>query len=285
MTRIIDFRVTLPPGEYGEGAAGTSAESGYLANYERVYAGERGSNTIDAMVAAMDEAEVSLAVLQAEWGFGDYRRMNDAVFRICDQHPGRFIPYIAVNPAAPDDMAAVVESEVRDRGARGVNLQPYAYRLHCDDRRFYPMYAKCRELGIPVTVHCSINFTSDRSIDYGRPIHLDQVACDFPGLVLVANHGGWPWVTELVAVAWKHPTVYIEIGAISPRYIAMPGTGWEPLLVYGQSLLQDRVLWATDSMLPFATSLEQARKLPIKPDVLTKWLGANAARLLGLGDQ
>jgi uncharacterized protein len=85
-----------------------------------------------------------------------------------------------------------------------------------------------------------------------------------------------------VAVAWKHPTVYIEIGAISPRYIAKPGTGWEPLVVYGQSLLQDRVLWATDSMLPFSRSLAEARELPIKPEVLEKWLGGNASRLLGL---
>ena len=282
MTRVIDFRVTLPPEEYGETPAGSTDESGYLGNYERVYTHERGSNTIDAMIAAMDESGVELAVMQAEWGFGDYRKMNDAVFRACDRHPGRFVPYITVNPAAADDLAAVVEREVRERGARGVNLQPYAYRLHCNDKRFYPLYAKCRELGIPVTVHCSVNFTSDRTIDFGRPIYLDEVACDFPGLVLVANHGGWPWVTELVAVAWKHPTVYIELGAISPRYIAKAGTGWEPLLVYGQSLLQDRILWATDSMLPFSRSLEEARELPIKPEALAKWLGGNAARLLGV---
>jgi uncharacterized protein len=282
MPRIVDFRVALPAEEYGEAPAGSTEESGYFENYERVYSGERGSDSVEAMVAAMDEAGVELAVLQAEWGFGDYRKMNDAVHRICSRYPERFIPYVTVNPAAPDDMAAVVEREVKERGARGVNLQPYAYRLHCDDRRFYPMYERCRELGVAVTVHCSVNFTSDRPIEYGRPLHLDQVACDFPGLVLVANHGGWPWVAELVAVAWKHPTVYIEIGAISPRYIAKPGTGWEPLVVYGQSLLQDRVLWATDSMLPFSRSLAEARELPIKPEVLEKWLGGNASRLLGL---
>ena len=45
----------------------------------------------------------------------------------------------------------------------------------------------------------------------------------------------WPWVTEMVAVAWKHPNVYIEIGAVSPKYIGTPGTGWEPLKVYGNS--------------------------------------------------
>ena len=59
-------------------------------------------------------------------------------------------------------------------------------------------------------------------------------------------------------------------------------TGWEPLLVYGQSLLQDRVLWATDCMLPVERSLAEARQLPIKPEALEKWLGDNAARLLGI---
>lgn len=126
----------------------------------------------------------------------------------------------------PPGVTEVVRREVEEHGARGVNLQPFAYRLPC-------------------------------------------------------NHGGWPWVTEMVAVAWKHSNMYIEIGAISPKY-TRSGTGWEPLLVYGNSLIQDRVLWATDSMLPFDRSLEEARNLPLKPEVLEKWLGGNAARLLRL---
>ena len=283
MTRVIDFRVTLPIAEYAPKSAIGEGDAGYLGNYDRVYTHERGPESIDEMLAQMDAAAVERAVLQAEWGFGDYRAMNAAVTRIAREHPDRFIPYVTVNPAEDDDMATVVRREVEDNGARGLNLQPFAYRLRCDDRRFYPVYDRCRELGVPVTVHCSVNFSADRSIDFGRPLYLDQVACDFPGLTLVANHGGWPWVTEMVAVAWKHPTMFIEIGAIAPRYIARAGTGWEPLLVYGKSLLQDRVLWATDCMLPFARSLEEARELPLPPDVLDKWLGLNAARLLNLG--
>lgn len=282
MGRIIDFRVTLQVEEYGERQLPDTHQADYLANYERVYTRERGAETIASMVEAMDAAGVELAVVQAEWGFGDHRKMNDPVFRACARHPKRFIPYITVNPAVDDDMAAVVEHEVKERGSGGVNLQPFGYRLRCNDSRFYPLYAKCRELGVPVTVPCSVNFTSDRTIDFWRPLHLDEVACAFPGLVLVANHGGWPWVNELIAIAWKHPMVYIEIGAISPRYIAMPGTGWEPLLVYGQSLIQERVLWATDCMLPFGCSLAEAREVPIKPEALEKWLGDNAARLLNV---
>jgi hypothetical protein len=86
----------------------------------------------------------------------------------------------------------------------------------------------------------------------------------------------------MVAVAWKHPNVYIEIGAVSPKYIGKPGTGWEPLMVYGNSLLQDRVLFATDNMLPHKRCVDELNALPLKDSVKEKWLGANAARLLGL---
>jgi predicted TIM-barrel fold metal-dependent hydrolase len=208
--------------------------------------------------------------------------MNDAVHRLVQRHPSRLFGFVTVNPNEADDLASIVEHEVQERGARGVNIQPFAYGIRCNDRRFYPLYSKCRELNVPVTVHCSINFSTDRYLDFGHPSYLDEVACDFPGLVLVANHGGWPWVTELVATAWKHSTVYIEIGAISPKYIGKQGSGWDPLIVYGNSLLQDQVLWATDSMLPFDRTLLELDDLPLKPTVKEKWRGLNAARILGL---
>jgi predicted TIM-barrel fold metal-dependent hydrolase len=283
---IIDFRMVAPFELYLERAEVDDAvNGGVLGRYDDVYSGV---NTpfelnLELMLESMEDGRVDKAVLQAEWLFGDYRRLNDTVAQLVDQYPDRYAAgYLTVNPAENDDMVAVVEEGIRDRGFRGVNVQPFAYELRCDDRVFYPLYEKCLELDVPVTIHTAINFASNRTIDYGRPLHLDKVACDFPGLKLVASHGGWPWVNELVAVAWKHPSVYIEIGAISPKYIGMPGTGWEPLLVYGNSLLQDRVLWATDAMVPHKRSIEELRALPLKESVKEKWLGLNAARLLGI---
>ena len=152
-----------------------------------------------------------------------------------------------------------------------------------DNVRFLQGYIeRLDELGLVVTIHSSINFTIDRTIDFSRPIYIDHIACDFPDLKIVGNHGGWPWVTEMVAVAWKHKNVYIEIGAVAPKYIGMPGTGWEPLMVYGNSLLQDRVLFATDDMIPWQRAVAELQALPLKDKVKEKWLGLNAARLLEL---
>ena len=285
MSEIIDFRVTLLPREYADPSGDGNerfSDSSYLSNYNRIYTRERGGGAdATSMLAAIAEAGIDRAVLQAEWGAGDYRAMNDAVHRIVAGHPDVLTGYVTVNPGAGDNMAQVVEGEVRERGAKGVNLQPFSYQVMANDKRFYPVYAKCQELGVPVTIHSSINFSNDRAIAYGRPIVLDEIACDFPELTIVANHGGWPWVNELVAIAWKHANVYIEIGAVAPKYIGTPGTGWETLLHYGNtSLLSDRVLFATDNMIPYRRAVEELQALPLKDHVKTGWLGDNAARLL-----
>ena len=102
-----------------------------------------------------------------------------------------------------------------------------------------------RGASIPVTIHTGINFTPHGPIDFGRPIWVDRVACDFPNLMIVCNHGGWPWVTESLAVAWKHNNVYLEFGAIAPKYLADPRGGWQPLPT-GCGPGHERVLLGTD---------------------------------------
>ncbi|MEE9325478.1 MAG: amidohydrolase family protein [Dehalococcoidia bacterium] len=284
---IIDFRMTPPPVEWIDLEEfrhwfRTSGMRGYLKIYPWLEEFDMDLTT-DQLINNMDEAGADGAVLQAEWAVGDYRKQNDAVYRLVQKYPDKFIAgFLCANPLEEDDMARVIEREVKERGFKGVNLQPFILGMRPNDRRFYPIYAKCQELGIPVTTHTSINFTLDRTIDFSRPIHLDEVACDFPDLVLVANHGGWPWVLEMIAVAWKHPNVYIETGGVSPKYIGGTGTGWEPLMRYGNSILQDKILMASDNVLPIKRAVEEMKELPLKDEVKKKWLGENAARLLGL---
>ncbi len=220
---IIDFRVTAPVCEWMEPEEAKKVfPNSFMRGYmESAYETELMlSVTTEHMVTAMDAAGVKYGVLQAEWALGDYKKQNDAVHRIAHKYPKKFPRYyLTINPLEDMELAKTVETEVLERGFSGLNTQTWAQRMYPTDKRLYPVYAKCQELGIPVTFHSSINFTIDRTIDFSRPIYLDQVACDFPDLKIVANHGGWPWVTEMVAVAWKHKNVYIEIGAVSPKYI------------------------------------------------------------------
>ena len=117
--------------------------------------------------------------------------------------------------------------------------------LPAADRRYYPLYAKCVELQVPLSIHTSANWTTVSPSDLGHPRHIDVVAADFPELRIVMSHAGYPWVLEACLLAWKYPNVYLELAAHRPRYLATAGTGWEPLLRFGQTTIRDKVLFGT----------------------------------------
>ena len=106
---------------------------------------------------------------------------------------------------------------VRDLGFKGLRVIPWLWGLPPDDRRYYPLYAECVELGVPFCLQ--VGHTGPlRSSEPGRPIpYLDNVALDFPELVIVGGHIGYPWTEEMVALARKYPNVYIDTSAYTSR--------------------------------------------------------------------
>ena len=94
---------------------------------------------------------------------------------------------------------------------------PWLWEAPPTDRRYYPLYAACVELGVPFCTQ--VGHTGPlRPSEPGRPIpYIDQVAIDFPELVIVCGHIGYPWTEEMVAVARKHENVYIDTSAYTAR--------------------------------------------------------------------
>ncbi len=144
---------------------------------------------------------------------------------------------------------------------------------------------KCIELGIPVRLHASMSYATDRAYDFGHPRYLDEIACDLPERTLIAGLGGWPWVPEMVALARRHPNLYIDTAAHRPRHFGTHGSGWEMLVQFGNTLIQDKVMvgvsWLTLSQ-PYETLLDEIRALRLKDVVKEKWLYGNASHVLGL---
>ena len=102
---------------------------------------------------------------------------------------------------------------MRELGFRALRIVPWLWELPPDDRRYYPLYAECIELGVPFCLQ--VGHTGPlHSSEPGRPIpYLDRVALDFPDLVIVGGHIGWPWTSEMIALATKYPNVYIDTSA------------------------------------------------------------------------
>jgi hypothetical protein len=240
------------------------------------------------IIAQLDEAHITRALItgfdEASTG-GTTFVTNESVAAVAGRFPERFLPFCGVDIMRGAAGVAEVDHWVRERGFRGLSLRPFMIGLPPSDRHYYPFYARCVELGVPVSIHASANWTTSRPSDLGHPRHFDQVACDFPDLKLILSHAGYPWVLEACLLAWKHPNVYLELAAHRPKYFTAPGSGWEPLLRYGQSTIQDKVLYGTGAFLlamPPAQPLAEFRALPIRPEVMEKWLWRNAAVLLGL---
>lgn len=172
---------------------------------------------IELTLAAMDAAGVDVGVLCAWHGPGGALISNDEVARWASAAPTRFAALASVDLRKP--MAAVRELRrcVRELGFVGLRMLPWLWELPPNDRRYYPLYAECVELGVPFCTQ--VGHTGPlRTSETGRPIpYLDDVALDFPELVIVAGHIGYPWTEEMIALARKYPNVYIDTSAYTAK--------------------------------------------------------------------
>jgi len=258
-----------------------------LANYGTIFPSRRPETedhpadapTLDELVRRLNAAGVEKAVL------ADPRTSNAVIVQAVQAYPDNFIGLAYVSPY--DGMRASRELEriVREDGLRGLMVSALTDVLPASDRRYYPLYAKCVELGIPARIYASMNYANDRAYDLGHPHHLDQVAVDFPELTIIAGLSGWPWVSDTVALTRRHPNLYCDTAAHRPKYFGVKGSGWEQFLQFGNTLLQDKVMvglsWALlgDS---FENLIGEYMALPLKERVKEKWLFENAARVFGV---
>lgn len=279
---IIDARVRLPAALRPDPSPPADIAEGYAGVLD-VFGGE--PETLDDLRAVLDEAGVDRAVVHAEYEGGDVAdALNDAVAELVAAEPDRFKGVGTVSQDHPIDIMRTVGQVARcaELGFAGVSLQPAFFHGTITDKHLYPVYAKAAELDLMVFVHTGINYGRTHPIEGERPAMLDEIACAFPDLTLIAAHAGWPWVPELVAVMRKHPTVLAEFGGLAPKYVGAPASGWEVMHRFMNSLLSEQVLFGTDwpAFAP-GRALEEWRALDLKPAVLDRLLGGNAARLFG----
>jgi uncharacterized protein len=176
--------------------------------------------TLEELVVDMDRHSIARGLLAPppESAKGDpvagYRWTLDAVQRF----PDRFA--LSVRVDADQGIRAVrhLEHMVRNDGARALRIVPYRDGKRPTHRSYFPLYAKCIELGVPVTITVGLPLVQ-REGTVQDPRHLDKVCAFFPELVIVSAHGGAPWTTTLVQLLRTWPNLYTMISAYAPsRY-------------------------------------------------------------------
>ena len=276
----IDFRVQ-PPWRMTNDEPESEGTKG-LGNYERLYGKDyKRGHSFTELTDDLRRFGMR-AVVQSEPVSGTVRDWNDQVNRVMAKDPKLFPAGFCC--ADPRDVMAGVREIDRCRhelNLRGLTLMPDFYNMDLADKRCYPLIAKAVELGMPVGLHVGVNFTSSSPIRHGHPQHVDEIACHFPEAIVICNHGGWPWAAEMVAVAWKHKNVYLEFGAIAPKYLGAPDGGWQPMRQFMNTQLQDRILFGSDwPMMNHVRLMSELDMLQLKDTVMEKYLRGNAEALL-----
>lgn len=247
--------------------------------------GIMGGLSLEAMIDLMDEAGIEKAFLVAPKSGrvglpGCYHLPYGIVARAVERHPDRFYGLAGIDPFEGMNGVRALERAVKEDGFIGAHCYPHWFDLPPDHAKYYPFYAKCVELDIPYQLQVGqsmIYAPEHRTRSVGRPITLDGVACDFPELRLIGIHVGIPWTEEMIAMAWKHPNVFIGCDAHSPKY-------WPDAFVkYIDSFGQDKVIFGTDfPVLRFKRTVDEIKAHDFKPVVLRKLMRDNAARIYKL---
>ncbi|MBN2845366.1 MAG: amidohydrolase [Deltaproteobacteria bacterium] len=241
---------------------------------------------VEDFILQLDEMGVEKAVifkLDEETPSGIPGLPNDYYADIVKKYPNKFIGIAGIDPLKGMDAVREIRRSY-DLGLRGVAVRPFMFEIPPHHAKMYPIYSTCVELDIPIWFHLSINYSTN-SMEVERPIYLDIVARDFPELKMIAGHGGWPWINEMVAVAWRNPNIYIDIASYIPKYLGIQGSGWDSLLHFGNSVLQDKILFGSTWLFMGLSIKELAdgvMDLPLKEEVKEKWLYHNAARLFSI---
>ena len=201
---------------------------------------------------------------------------NEQVREFCKGRP-RLIPFCDLNPYLHTDLGSELRKKVEAEGFRGVKLYPTYQHYYLNDQRIYPLYQAAQDLGIPVLIHTGSSVFKGSRIKYGDPLHLDDVATDFPELNLVMAHSGRGlWYDRAFFLSKLHPNLYMELSGLPPA----------KLMTYFPELARntDKVIFGSDwpGMPSIRHNMDAISGLPLPAAGLENILGGNAAKLLGL---
>jgi predicted TIM-barrel fold metal-dependent hydrolase len=238
------------------------------------------SPTVEGLLEAMDEAGIQTGVLTS--GLSDPERAHrkggfaaEDFIAIAEEHPGRFLVSPTVDRVAtPSDNVRRIRELAQHPSVVLGRVTPLVEQVELSHRLYYPFYAACEELALPVSINVGIPGPQVRS-RCQDPVLLEDVLIDFPKLTVIGAHMGHPYEALLIQYMLKWPQLHLMTSAYLATYM-------DPALVrfMDSSRGRGRVLFASDHpVLPAKKALDAARALPLSDDAMALFLGGTAERL------
>ena len=204
---------------------------------------------------------------------------DDASIRAVRDHPDRLLGNFLVDPNQGMDTVRDLVRAVEELVAVAAAFFPCGCvpQVPINNKRVFPVYAKCVELDIPIFVNAGV--PGPRVPMKAQKVsHLDQVCWFFPELRVVMRHGAEPWAELAIKLMVKWPNLYYSTSAFAPRYYP------QEIIDYANSRGADKVMYA--GYFPMGLSLERIMSelpgVPFKSDIWPRFLRENAMRVFDL---
>ncbi|BBP05188.1 hypothetical protein TPL01_10690 [Sulfuriferula plumbiphila] len=229
------------------------------------------SKTVAGFVEEIRETGITAAVVVGRDTPG-IRHSNDQISEITGGHK----ELVGIGSVGINGSATEVERAIKTLGLKGINLEPgfASTPMKADDPLLYPIYDACDQLGVPV---CIMSGPTSPSLELTDPAPVGRIARAFPNLSIVCYHGFYPYVNEIIGVAFRYENVYL----VPDMYIFLPGGNLYVEAANG--FMKDQLMFG--SSYPFRAmgqSLEDYRELGFREEVLDQVLYQNAKRVLKL---
>ena len=248
------------------GDSGASRDPKALADYYR-------SRKMAFVVFAVDESLT-----------GRQRVTNDEVVRFAAENADVAIPFASIDPHRGPHGVREAKRLVSQGAVCGLKLHPPVQQFSPSDQLAYPLYEVFAKAELPVVFHTGHSGIGTGMpggggvrLKYGNPMPIDDVAVDFPSLLIIMAHPSFPWQDEAISICLHKPNVYIDLSGWSPKYFS------PTLIQYANTRLKHKVLFGSDY--PFITPdrwLSDFKEIPVRDEVRPLILRDNAVRLLGL---
>jgi predicted TIM-barrel fold metal-dependent hydrolase len=225
--------------------------------------------SLQQMLDTMDRCGVEKSVLSLR-----AEDPSEHVLSFVRARPDRFVMAAYVDPRRGMTAVRALEKVAKNEPVVLARVVPFMINLPPDDRVYYPIYAKCIELDLPISVNTGIPGPPAPG-KCQDPMYLDEVCLFFPELKLIMAHGADPWWQVAIRLMIKYRNLYLMTSAYAPRYFP------PELIHYMNTRGQDKILFASDHpVLSMERCIKEAQELDLREGVLEKFLYANAAKVL-----
>lgn len=242
--------------------------------------------TIAETIAHYRKHKIGLVMftVDTEAQIGNRRIPNEEIADAARENADMMIAFASIDPHKGRLGAREAEELIATGVVKGFKFHPTCQGFYPNDRMAYQLYEVIAHHKLPVIFHTGhsgigtgMRGGGGMRLKYSQPIHIDDVAVDFPDMTIILAHPSWPWTDEALSMALHKPNIYIDLSGWMPKY-------FPPQIVqYANTQLRSKMLFGSDfPLIQPERWIAQFREVGFKEEVHELILKQNAMKVLGL---